>query len=74
MTRLTTRRFLQLSGALFAGALLAACGKKEEAAPASEATPPAATAPAAEPTTAPTTAPTEAPATGTEPATEQPKQ
>ena len=45
---LTTRRFLQLTGALAAGLVLAACGKKEEApAPtaAAPAAPPAASAP-----------------------------
>jgi polar amino acid transport system substrate-binding protein len=45
---LTTRRFLQLTGAIAAGLVLAACGKKEEApAPtaAAPATPPAASAP-----------------------------
>jgi polar amino acid transport system substrate-binding protein len=45
---LTTRRFLQMTGALAAGLVLAACGKKEEApAPtaAAPATPPAASAP-----------------------------
>ena len=36
MTTITTRRFLQTTGLLFAGVLLAACGKKapEAAAPA----------------------------------------
>ncbi|WP_298830253.1 basic amino acid ABC transporter substrate-binding protein [uncultured Piscinibacter sp.] len=40
MTTITTRRFLQTAGLLFAGALLAACGKKEPA-PAPEASTPA---------------------------------
>ena len=34
MTTITTRRFLQTTGLLFAGVLLAACGKKEPEAPA----------------------------------------
>ncbi|WP_341890277.1 basic amino acid ABC transporter substrate-binding protein [Variovorax sp. YR752] len=41
MTTITTRRFLQTTGLLFAGVLLAACGKKEP-----EAAAPAAAAPA----------------------------
>lgn len=60
-----------------AALMLAACGKKEETAPAADSTAPAATQPATEaaPATAPTTTPTEpAPAT-TEPApAEQPQQ
>ena len=57
-----------------AALLIAACGKKEETAPTSEATPPAATAPAAAPTPAPTETPA-APATTEQPAaTEAPKQ
>jgi len=50
MTTITTRRFLQTAGLLFAGALLAACGKKEPApAPAASAPAPAASVAAAPP-------------------------
>lgn len=50
MTTFTTRRFLQTAGLLFAGALLAACGKKEPApAPAASAPAPAASVAAAPP-------------------------
>jgi len=50
MTPITTRRFLQTTGALFAGVLLAACGKKEPEAPAAPAAPaPVAAASAAPP-------------------------
>jgi len=41
MTDITTRRFLQSAGLLFAGVLLAACGKKEPEAPAAAASAPA---------------------------------
>jgi polar amino acid transport system substrate-binding protein len=48
MTTITTRRFLQTTGLLFAGVLLAACGKKEPApAPAASAAAPAASVAAA---------------------------
>ncbi len=50
MTAITTRRFLQTAGLLFAGALLAACGKKDEApAPSAAAPAPAASVAAAPP-------------------------
>jgi len=50
MTPITTRRFLQSAGLLFAGVLLAACGKKEPApAPATSAPAPAASVAAAPP-------------------------
>jgi len=49
MTTITTRRFLQTAGLLFAGALLAACGKKEAPAPAASAPAPAASVAAAPP-------------------------
>lgn len=50
MTQITTRRFLQTAGLLFAGALLAACGKKDEApAPTAAAPAPAASVAAAPP-------------------------
>lgn len=50
MTAITTRRFLQTAGLLFAGALLAACGKKDEApAPTAAAPAPAASVAAAPP-------------------------
>jgi len=50
MTPITTRRFLQSTAALFAGVLLAACGKKEPEAPAAPAAPaPVAAASAAPP-------------------------
>ncbi|QTN24860.1 basic amino acid ABC transporter substrate-binding protein [Rhizobacter sp. AJA081-3] len=50
MTTITTRRFLQTTGLLFAGVLLAACGKKEPApAPAASAAAPAASVAAAPP-------------------------
>jgi polar amino acid transport system substrate-binding protein len=49
MTQITTRRFLQTAGLLFAGALFAACGKKEAPAPAAEAPAPAASVAAAPP-------------------------
>ncbi|MBS0436457.1 MAG: basic amino acid ABC transporter substrate-binding protein [Proteobacteria bacterium] len=50
MTQITTRRFLQTVGFLFAGTLLAACGKKEEApAPAAAAPAPAASVAVAPP-------------------------
>ena len=50
MTTINTRRFLQTAGLLFAGALLAACGKKEPApAPAASAPAPAASVAAAPP-------------------------
>ena len=51
MTTITTRRFLQTSGLLFAGVLLAACGKKapEAAAPAASEPAPAASVAAAPP-------------------------
>jgi polar amino acid transport system substrate-binding protein len=39
MTPITTRRFLQSAGLLFAGVVLAACGKKEPAAPAAASAP-----------------------------------
>lgn len=47
--RLTTRRFLQASGLLAAGLLLAACGKKEPAPTPTAAAPASAAAPAAPP-------------------------
>ena len=49
MTQITTRRFLQTAGLLCAGVLLAACGKKEAAAPAASAPAPAASVAAAPP-------------------------
>ncbi|MFT3955107.1 MAG: basic amino acid ABC transporter substrate-binding protein [Piscinibacter sp.] len=51
MTTITTRRFLQTTGLLFAGVLLAACGKKapEAAAPAASEPAPAASVAAAPP-------------------------
>lgn len=49
MTTITTRRFLQTVGLLFAGTLLAACGKKEAPAPAASAPAPAASVAAAPP-------------------------
>jgi polar amino acid transport system substrate-binding protein len=49
MTAITTRRFLQTVGLLFAGTLLAACGKKEAPAPAASAPAPAASVAAAPP-------------------------
>ncbi len=51
MSTITTRRFLQTAGLLFAGVLLAACGKKEPeaAAPAASAPAPAASVAAAPP-------------------------
>jgi polar amino acid transport system substrate-binding protein len=50
MTPITTRRFLQSAGLLFAGVVLAACGKKEPAAPAAASAPaPVAAASAAPP-------------------------
>ncbi len=48
-TAITTRRFLQTVGLLFAGTLLAACGKKEAPAPAASAPAPAASVAAAPP-------------------------
>ncbi|MGD9833700.1 MAG: basic amino acid ABC transporter substrate-binding protein [Piscinibacter sp.] len=48
-TAITTRRFLQTVGLLFAGTLLAACGKKEAPAPAAEAPAAAASVAAAPP-------------------------
>lgn len=48
-TPITTRRFLQTVGLLFAGTLLAACGKKEAPAPAASAPAPAASVAAAPP-------------------------
>jgi polar amino acid transport system substrate-binding protein len=49
MSTITTRRFLQTVGLLFAGTLLAACGKKEAPAPAASAPAPAASVAAAPP-------------------------
>jgi polar amino acid transport system substrate-binding protein len=49
MSALTTRRFLQTAGLLFAGLLLAACGKKEAPAEAPAAAPAAAAAASAPP-------------------------
>jgi polar amino acid transport system substrate-binding protein len=49
MTTITTRRFLQSAGLLFAGVLLAACGKKEPAPPPAGSAPAAAASVAAAP-------------------------